>query len=377
MYPKIGILGGGQLGRMLQEKALEWGLQLYFLDPDKHCSCSIFKDSLTVGSYKDFNNVMDFGNKMDVISIEIEHVNIEALEVLEKMGKQIIPNVNTLKIIQNKALQKNMYAKNEIPTSDFHVLESHLDVKSYLSFLPAFQKTQKDGYDGKGVQYLTEDTLHLALEAPSILEKPVDLEKELAITFVKSSDGSVVFYPICEMVFDPILNLVQYLIAPATISNDIALNVQEIALKVSEVIDSIGVFSIEFFLTKEGDVLVNEMAPRAHNSAHYTIEACNISQFDAQLRTFLNYPIPNIKLNGFASMINLIGDEDTSGIPNLVGVNDIMIENAYLHLYGKSQTKPGRKMGHLTILDDNYEKLVSKTKNILSQVKIVGDHQIT
>ena len=377
MYPRIGILGGGQLGRMLQEKALEWGLQLYFLDPDSNCSCSIFKDSLTVGSFKDFNNVMDFGNKMDIISIEIEHVNIEALELLETMGKRIIPNVNTLKIIQNKALQKKMYAQNDIPTSDFIVLDSHLDIKSYFSFLPAFQKTQKDGYDGKGVQYLTEDSLHLVLEAPSILEKPVDLEKELALTFVKSADGSVVFYPICEMVFDPILNLVQYLIAPAIISEDIAKKVQEVALKVSEVIDSVGVFSIEFFLTKDGTVLVNEMAPRAHNSAHYTIEACNISQFDAQLRTFLNFPIPNITLKGFASMINLIGDENTVGNPQLIGANQMMKDEAFLHLYGKTQTKPGRKMGHITITDSNYEKLVSRTKNILNIVKVIGDNKIT
>lgn len=370
---KIGVLGGGQLGRMLQEAALPYGVDLHFLDNDIKAPCCIFKGNFTHGSYKDLNATLQFGKDKDILTIEIEHINIDALEQLSKYDKLIIPSVDVIRMIQNKAFQKTFLKEKDIPTSDFIVIDGKSISQDLANeWYPFVQKSQIDGYDGKGVVVIQDETqLNNQLGVPSLIEKLVDIEKELAITIAIEQNGKVHLFPICEMVFDPKLNLVDYLIAPANIEEKIAKKVNAKANKLAKALNSPGLFSVEFFLTKKGDVLVNEIAPRAHNSAHYTIEGCNISQYKAQLNILLGIPIPEITMKGYAGMVNLIGEEQYIGAPYVENLQLLCEQgDTHLHLYGKKETKPGRKMGHITVLNSNRNKLVSQLHWTKENIKI-------
>jgi 5-(carboxyamino)imidazole ribonucleotide synthase len=370
---KIGVLGGGQLGRMLQEAALPYGVDLYFLDNDIKAPCSLFKGNFTHGSYKDASATTQFGKDKDVLTIEIEHINTDALDQLSKYDKLIIPSVDVIRMIQNKAFQKNFLSANDIPTSEFVVHEAKSISNDFANkWYPFVQKSQIDGYDGKGVVVIRdENQLNKQLAVPSIIEKCIDIEKELAITIAIEQSGKIHLFPICEMVFDPKLNLVDYLIAPANIDEKSAKRVNSITTKLAKALKSPGLFSVEFFLTKKGVVLVNEIAPRAHNSAHYTIEGCNVSQYHAQLRILLGLPIPDITMKGYAGMVNLIGEEQYIGAPYVENLQLLHEQGeAHLHLYGKKETKPGRKMGHITVLNSNRNKLVSQLNWIKENIKI-------
>jgi 5-(carboxyamino)imidazole ribonucleotide synthase len=375
---KIGVLGGGQLGRMLQEKALQYGVNLYFLDPDKECPCSIFSEYYTQGSFKNYEDVIAFGKDKDCITIEIEHVNIEALEYLENQGVEIVPNTRSIKMIQNKALQKQFYQDKNIPSSPFQIIENEQIENVDNSLYPFFQKSQKDGYDGKGVQYIADvNDLNKQLGVSSILEKAVDIQKELAITVAVDSHKNIRLFPICEMVFDEKLNLVDYLLVPASISKEEENTINQIAKDFINAIDSKGLFSIEFFLTKNNEILVNEAAPRAHNSAHYTMEACNISQFEAQLQILLDLKLPEIILKSKASMVNIIGEDMYCGKPLIEGQDLFqIIPDFHFHLYGKKETKPGRKMGHITLLHQDLEQLKLNTEKVKSSFKLKGETYI-
>ena len=375
---KIGVLGGGQLGRMLQEKALQYGVNLYFLDPDKECPCSIFAEYYTQGSFKNYDDVIAFGKDKDCITIEIEHVNIEALEYLENQGVEIVPDTRSIKMIQNKALQKQFYQDKNIPSSPFQIIENEQIENIDNSLYPFFQKSQKDGYDGKGVQYIAnEHELHKQLGVPSILEKAVDIQKELAITVAVDSHKNIRLFPICEMVFDEKLNLVDYLLVPASISKEEENKINQIAKDFINAIDSKGLFSIEFFLTKNNEIFVNEAAPRAHNSAHYTMEACNISQFEAQLQIILDLNLSEIILKSNASMINIVGEDKYFGKPLIQG-HDLFhtIPDFHFHLYGKKETKPGRKMGHITLLHQDLDQLKLNTEKVKSSFRLKGETYI-
>jgi 5-(carboxyamino)imidazole ribonucleotide synthase len=375
---KIGVLGGGQLGRMLQEKALQYGVNLYFLDPDKECPCSIFSEYYTQGSFKNYEDVIAFGKDKDCITIEIEHVNIEALEYLENQGVEIVPNTRSIKMIQNKGLQKQFYQDKNIPSSPFQIIENEKIENVDASLYPFFQKSQKDGYDGKGVQYIADvNDLNKQLGVSSILEKAVDIQKELAITVAVDSHKNIRLFPICEMVFDEKLNLVDYLLVPASISKEEENTINQIAKDFINAIDSKGLFSIEFFLTKNNEILVNEAAPRAHNSAHYTMEACNISQFEAQLQILLDLKLPEIILKSKASMVNIIGEDMYCGKPLIEGQDLFqIIPDFHFHLYGKKETKPGRKMGHITLLHQDLEQLKLNTEKVKSSFKLKGETYI-
>ena len=370
---KIGVLGGGQLGRMLQEAALPYGVELFFLDNDIKAPCSLFKDNFTHGSYKDFNSTIQFGKDKDVLTIEIEHINADALEQLAKYDKLVIPAVDTIRMIQNKAFQKKFLLENDIPSSAFTVLDSKSIAPELANdWYPFVQKSQIDGYDGKGVVVI-ESAIDLSqeLNTPSILEKLVDIEKELAITIAIEQSGKIHLFPICEMVFNPKLNIVDYLLAPAGIEEKYIKKIKSISTKLAKALKSPGLFSVEFFLTKSGAILVNEIAPRAHNSAHYTIEGCNISQYEAQLRILLCLPIPEITIKGYAGMVNLIGEEKFIGAPYLENLQLLHEQgDAHLHLYGKKETKPGRKMGHITVLNASRAKLISQLKWIKESISI-------
>lgn len=370
---KIGVLGGGQLGRMLQEVALTYGVDLYFLDNDIKAPCSIFNKNFTHGSYKDFNSLIQFGKDKDVLTIEIEHINTDALEQLAKYEKTVIPRVETVRMIQNKAFQKNFLKEHNIPTSDFEVVDGKLIPEELANkWYPFVQKSQIDGYDGKGVVVINNEAdLSFQLNLPSLIEKKIDIWKELAVTIAVEQNGKIHLFPICEMVFDPKLNLVDYLIAPASIEDKTAKKINTIATKLAKALNSPGLFSIEFFLSKAGEVLVNEIAPRAHNSAHYTIEGCNISQYQAQLRILLGLPIPDITMNGYAGMVNLIGEDSYVGFPRVENIHKIdELGLAHIHLYGKRETKPGRKMGHITVLNKNKAKLIEHLKWLKENIKI-------
>lgn len=372
---KIGILGGGQLGRMLQEKALEYGIDLYFLDGDPKAPCSIF-GNFRQGSFKSREEVISFGRDKDIMTIEIEHVDAEALEDISKSGVKVIPSVSAIKMIKNKANQKAFYRQNDIPTADFVINDSSkLDLEQFSDWYPFVQKTQTDGYDGKGVVIIhSQEEISKELHHPSIIERLVDIKKELAITVVIEEDKSFKLFPICEMVFDEAYNLVDYVIAPAEITKSIEKKVQEIARKIAHNLNSAGIFSIELFLTKENEILVNEMAPRAHNSVHYTIEATNISQFEAQLRVLLGIPLPEIKLITNAGMLNLIGEDGHHGRPRITNLDKLnKVDQAHIHIYGKKETKPGRKMGHITVLNEDRAELIKELNFLKKHIKVVSD----
>jgi 5-(carboxyamino)imidazole ribonucleotide synthase len=374
---KIGILGGGQLGRMLQEQGLEYGIDLYFMDGDPKASCAIF-NNYKLGSFKSKEDIIAFGRDKNIVTIEIEHINTEALEDLDRAKVEIVPSVASIKMIKNKAFQKTFYLENNIPTSEFLIVETDkLDEKEVLSWFPLVQKSQTEGYDGKGVVVINDvNDIHKQLRVPSIIEKKVEIKKELAITIAIESNGNVKLFPICEMVFNPELNLVDYVIAPALISVEIEKKVKKIALQLAKCLKTRGIFSIELFLDQKDKVLVNEIAPRAHNSAHYTIEGTNISQFEAQLRILLDLPLPEIHLISPSGMLNLIGEENHQGKPEYKNIEKLAdVGQAHIHLYGKRETKPGRKMGHITVLNTDRNKLIEELNYLKAHINVISNEK--
>jgi 5-(carboxyamino)imidazole ribonucleotide synthase len=371
---KIGILGGGQLGRMFIENALRYDVEIHILDPAANAPCAHIADHFTQGDFKDYETVYQFGQTVDVITIEIEHVNTDALYQLEKEGKLVIPGAKAIETIKDKGLQKEFYAKHGIPSSEFRLTKNKEDLNSNLDFLPVFQKARKDGYDGKGVVHLRdEQSLVEAFDVPSVLEKSVDIEKEISVIVARDQKANMITYPAVELVFDPVYNLVDYLIAPAQISDTQTKRAIELALKVANKLDSPGIFAVELFLSKTGEILVNETAPRAHNSGHHTIEASISSQFDQHLRILLGLPLGSTKSYKAAAMINIVGSEKHLGPVRYLGIRAVAaLENVYIHLYGKEQTKPGRKMGHVSVVGADFNEVLEKIQVVKDKLKAVA-----
>jgi 5-(carboxyamino)imidazole ribonucleotide synthase len=370
---KIAILGGGQLGRMFIQNALSYGVHISMLDPSPNAPCAKICDYFEVGSFKDYNTVLEFGRKADIITIEIEHVNTEALRQLEKEGKTVIPSADAIETIKDKGLQKLFYQKHNIPSSDFRLLNNASELAENIDFLPAFQKARTEGYDGKGVTYLKDlNNLNQAFDEPSVLEKAVDIAKELSVIVIRNASGQTTTFPVVELVFDPVYNLVDYLKAPANISETHEKTARNLAIQVVGALNSPGIFAVEMFLTQNGEILVNETAPRTHNSGHHTIEASISSQFDQQLRALLNLPLGSTKSYPAAAMINVVGAEGFSGKVKYEGVEAIAeMENVYLHLYGKEETKPGRKMGHITVIGQNFDQIQPLIEKIKTELKAI------
>lgn len=368
----LGVLGGGQLGRMLIQSAINYNQDIHILDPDPNAPCKDIAQSFRVGSLKDFDTVYSFGKNCDVITVEIEAVNTDALQKLADEGKKVFPQPHILKLIQDKREQKQFYQQHGIPTADFILTENKADVISKKSFLPAVNKLGKEGYDGRGVQILrAEADLEQAFDAPGLLEKLIDFDKEIAVTVARNENGELIAYPAVECAFHPTANLVEFLFAPAEISPELEAKAQEIAKAVILKLDMVGILAVEMFVTKSGDVLVNEIAPRPHNSGHHTIEANFTSQFEQHLRSVMNWPLGNPELRCPAAMINLLGEDGFSGPAIVEGKEEAMAEKGvYIHLYGKKLTKPFRKMGHVTILDENVESLKAKANRIKELIKI-------
>jgi 5-(carboxyamino)imidazole ribonucleotide synthase len=373
---KIGILGGGQLGRMLLQAAANYPVVTHVLENDTECPAAHLCHVFTRGDIRNFDDVYHFGKQLDGITIEIESVNVDALEKLEAEGVKIYPRPSALRIIRDKIRQKQFYKENDIPSSAFRITEHKDDLKKFFDFLPAVHKLSSGGYDGRGVQMLTgSQDLQLAFDQPSILEKKVDIHKEISQIVAINAAGQTAFFPAVEMIFNPVLNQLDYQLSPAEIPQQSTWRVEAIALKVVRDLKSPGIFAVELFIDKNGDILVNETAPRVHNSGHHTIEANFCSQFDMLWRIMLDYPLGNPKHIVHAAMVNLIGTSGFSGEAHYEGIDDILkMENVFLHLYGKKETRPGRKMGHATILSPEKSDLVFKAKAIKQKLRIIS-HQ--
>ncbi|MBL7779269.1 MAG: 5-(carboxyamino)imidazole ribonucleotide synthase [Chitinophagales bacterium] len=371
---RVGILGGGQLGRMLLQVAANYPVETFVLEKGASAPAAKLCYHFTDGDIKDYDTVYSFGKSVDVLTIEIEHVNVEALLALEKEGIKIYPTPSALQTIKDKGLQKEFYLSNSIPSPDYVLIQNKEELKKHLSFLPAALKLRSGGYDGKGVEIIrTENDLPKAFDAPCVLEKLVDIEKEISVIVAKNDAGQTAVYPPVEMVFDPRYNLVDSLLSPARLTDTQSSAAQKIALQVVEALGSSGIFAVEMFLDKTGDILVNETAPRAHNSGHQSIEGNYTSQYDMQMRVLQNLPLGNTAIILPSLMLNLIGEEGHSGSVFYSGLNETMqIENVYVHLYGKTETKPGRKMGHVTILGNDVPELNTKAEMVKKNLKVIS-----
>lgn len=369
----IGILGGGQLGRMLLQAAANYPVQTHVMENDPSCPSAHLCHHFTLGDITQFDDVYNFGKGLDALTIEIEKVNVEALEKLEAEGVKVYPKPAALRIIRDKILQKEFYRSQDIPTSAFLVTQNLAELKQQSTFLPAVHKLGMGGYDGRGVQVLENHSdIEKGFDAPSVLEKMVHIKKEIAIIIAIDASGDTALYPPVDMVFDPRLNLLDYQISPADLPEKLLWRVEAIALKVVKELKSPGIFAVELFIDKDDNVLVNETAPRVHNSGHHTIEGNFSSQFDMLWRILLNYPLGSTETILPAAIVNLLGAPGCSGPAVYEGLNSIMeLENVFIHIYGKAETKPGRKMGHITIVSKEKQELIHQAARIRQTVKVV------
>lgn len=369
---KLGVLGGGQLGRMLIQAATDLNIDIYCLDPDPAAPCLSCAKGFQVGSLTDFDTVYQWGRDKNLITIEIENVNVEALEKLQAEGVKVFPQPEVIKIIQDKRVQKQFYKDKNIPTADFILVDSIDEIRKNTSFLPAFQKLGRSGYDGRGVQCLdNESDLPKALEGLGLLEKKVAYEKEISVVVARNESGETSAFPTVELVFHPVHNLVEYLFAPAILTEAQVKKATDIAIQVISELNMVGILAVEMFLDKSGEIIVNEVAPRPHNSGHQSIEANYTSQYEQHLRAILNLPLGSTKQLLPAAMLNLLGEADYTGLAEYEGLEEALgIEGVFVHLYGKKFTKPFRKMGHITIIDEDLASLKGKVEKVKALVKV-------
>jgi 5-(carboxyamino)imidazole ribonucleotide synthase len=371
---KLGILGGGQLGRMLIQQAINYNVTVKILDPDREAPCRKLCDEFTVGSLGDYETVYNFGKTVDLLTIEIEKVNVDALEQLEKEGVLVYPQSRIIRLIQDKGLQKQFFKENDIPTADFQIISSPQQLQQSLIPFPYIQKLRKDGYDGKGVyKVIDESYLAGAFKEPSLIEKWIDFEKEIAVIVARNENGEVSTFPMVEMEFNPKANLVEFLIAPSTLPFAIQQKAEQIAKKIADSLKIVGLLAVEMFLDKHGRILVNELAPRPHNSGHQTIEGNVVSQFEQHLRAIFNQPLGNTACLNNAIMVNVLGEAGYEGPAIYQGIEKVLkVPGVYIHLYGKALTKPFRKMGHVTIVDADREKAIEKARFVQKTLKVIS-----
>ncbi len=353
---------------MLAEEAFKYGIHPYFLDASKSFPAGLISSHFEEGDFKDYDDVMAFGKDKDILTIEIENVNVDALQALETQGVKVYPQPRVIRTIKDKGLQKNFYKENNIPTSSYILVDNKSEVLQKINdgmiSYPFVQKSRLAGYDGKGVTVINgiEDQDKI-FDVPSVIEDKVDIEKELAVIVARNASGMVSTFMTTEMVFDPRGNLLDYLISPADIEDKIDAQCKSLALELAEKLDIIGLLAVEFFLTKNGDILINEAAPRTHNSGHHTIEAYQQSQFNLHLRTLLGWSLPKQSSSYHSGIINILGNIAGTGTPSYAGLEKIMSqEGIFPHIYGKTLSKPLRKMGHITVLGRNRQEVQDKIK---------------
>ncbi len=371
---KLGVLGGGQLGRMLIQSSISYDVRIYVMDASKSAPCGHLAYEFTEGNIQSYDDVISFGMNMDVLTVEIEHVNVDALETLEKQGVKIFPQPRALRLIQDKGLQKTFYHKHNIPTAPFQLFKNKAEIVNQKIDFPFIQKLRKGGYDGKGVKIIhSKQDLEEAFDAPSLVEDKIDFKKELSVIVARNEHGEVVSFPVVECEFNEQLNLVEFLFSPADLPQNVEKKATELAKQTIQELDLVGLLAVELFLTQDDELLVNEVAPRTHNSGHHTIE-CNVtSQFEQHFRAILNLPLGNTEIKTPGVMINLIGAQGHEGVVQYDGLEEVMaMKDVYVHLYGKQNTRPGRKMGHITIADLDIEKAKLQAKKIQNKLKVVS-----
>lgn len=358
---------------MLIQSGIDFNIAFSVLDPDENAPCSGLAD-FHVGKLTDFETVMKFGSACDIITIEIENVNTQALKELASLGKKVYPQPEIIELIQDKRTQKSFYSEKRIPTAEFVLTENKQDVFKHEDFLPAVHKLGREGYDGRGVQVLkSKEDLSKAFEAPGLLEKFVRFQKEISIIVARNEHGEIATYPAVEMVFHPEYNLIEYLFAPAQLSTSILKEADDIARKVISELKMVGLLAVEMFVTDSGEILVNEIAPRPHNSGHQTIEANSTSQYEQHLRAIIGLPLGDTSLLIPSAMVNLLGEPHHSGPAKYEGFDEVMkVPGVHVHLYGKKLTRPFRKMGHITIIDQDIESLKQKATFVKQTLKVIA-----
>lgn len=372
--PVIAILGGGQLGRMLIRELIPYSPTILVVDPDADAPCKFLANRFLCCSLYDDAAILEFCKEADVVTIEIEHVSVDVLRALKKQGKKVVPDPEVLCMVQDKGLQKAFFSKNNIPTMPYSLIERKIDyLPPKVAFRPFAQKTRTGGYDGKGVQLIRtrEDWEQKAWDVPSVLEELADLKAEIAVMACGDFGGKRKQWPAVEMEFDPQANLVTLLFSPSRLPDAVLEEAARIAEKLSGLLNAEGLLAIEFFVTKDDRVWVNEIAPRPHNSGHHTMEASETGQFAQLARILCGFSLGETQLRSAAAMINLLGGPSFSGKVKYEGLAEAMEqEGVYVHLYGKQQTKPGRKMGHCTVIEHDTVLATARARQILHLIKV-------
>ena len=371
---KAGILGGGQLGRMLLQAAANYPVETFIMEKSVDCPAAHLCNHFVQGDITDFDQVYAFGKGLDVLTIEIEKVNVDALEQLAAEGVRVIPHPSVIKTIKSKIAQKEFYILHQIPTPAYVVTGQAADLAEHLHRLPAVHKLSEGGYDGRGVQVIEQPAdVNLAFDAPAILETKIDIHRELSMLVARNDAGEIVIYPPVEMIVDPYLNQLDYQISPAILPDEIYWKAEAIAIKVVQSFNSAGLFAIELLVDKQQDVWVNETAPRVHNSGHHSIEGNYSSQFDMLWRIMLHYPLGNTDPILPTAMLNLVGASGYEGPAIYQGLEEVLaMDHCFVHIYGKSNTKPGRKMGHVTILHNDRSELLHLSNKIKHTIQVIA-----
>ena len=372
----LGILGGGQLGKMVLDVSNRWGLKVYVLDSNIECPSSKLCSKFFVGDLMDYDTVVQFGKNVDLITIEIENVNVEALKFLESKGKKVFPQPRVIEIIQDKSKQKEFYIDNEIPTSSFRSCNGIEELKSLISkgeiSYPFIWKASKMGYDGYGVNKISDNkSLEKLSDCHCIVEELISIKKELSVMVGLRESGEILNYPVVEMEFNKDSNQVEYILSPAQISQELKIKAEKLACNIAEKFKICGIIAVEMFLTNQDEILVNEVAPRPHNSYHFSIEGSYTSQFEQFLRAILDLPLGSTKILQNSVMVNLVGEKNSKGIVEYKNFDQIIgIEGVNPHIYGKLETKPNRKMGHITIINEDIEIAKTIAKEIKETIII-------
>lgn len=376
---KLGILGGGQLGKMVLSETRKFDIYTKVLDPSSEAPCKIASNDFHVGDLMDYETVVNFGKDVDVLTFEIENVNTDALETLEKQGVKVYPSSKTLRIIQNKAQQKLFYRDNDIPTAKFTRFAYTSEIEDAINNggleFPFVWKSAQFGYDGNGVKVvrLFDDLIDLP-NVECIAEEMIPFKNELAVIVARNVGGDVKTYPVVEMEFHPEANQVEYVICPARIDDNVAIKAQQVALQVSKAFNHVGLLAVEMFQTQNDEILINEVAPRPHNSGHQSIEASYTSQFEQHLRAILNLPLGKTESKVGGIMVNLVGAEGFTGNVKYENIENIMnMEGVTPHIYGKKQTRPFRKMGHVTIVHKDINEARKVAEHVKKTIKVISE----
>lgn len=369
---KLGVLGGGQLGRMLIQEAINWDVDIYCLDPSNEAPCKDIAVGFTHGDFNDYEAVKNFGKDKDVVTIEIEHVNTKALRELEDAGVKVYPQTSIIELIQDKGAQKEFYKKHGFPTSSYHLINNKSEVQDEDYNGGFVQKLRRGGYDGKGVQVIKDQSQKDELfDAPSVIEELVAIDKELSVIVARNENGEVRSFPVVDMEFNHEANLVEFLYAPAEIPESLELKARSMAEDLIDQMGMVGILAVEMFLDQSGQLLINEMAPRPHNSGHHTIEGNFTSQYGQHLRSILNLPLGSTNTIMPAAMLNVLGEKGFTGNVYYEGLDKALeIEGVFVHIYGKKETKPFRKMGHATVLGGDLGELRSKVDRVKEVLKV-------